>query len=454
MKMERLTPQDAAILALEDDISAAHGLTIGIFEGPEPDYDDIVDRVADRVRLVPRYRQRLMTVPFGLERPVWVDDPNFSIDFHVRHTALAGRRTRDPFNAFVSRCLSQRLDRGKPLWELWIVSGLPKKQWAIVSKVHYAVIDGVSGTDVLGLLADNIKPNSRVGTSMPSPLPRSRELVTDAITDLMFDPFESMVVAREIAAKPIRVMRRILGGITEHPDPNGLGRAVGPHRKWQSAKVDLDDLRAIRAAHSCSTTDVILAGVAGGIRRYLIENGKPIPTSVKVLLPLSVGAASGGLSGQVTTLVASLPIAEPDGPTRLRLIHEQTSAGALRTGAIAGRVLRRQENFIAPSILAQGVRTTMLEMDSHRSVDTVAINVPGPIETIRVLDHRMVEAYPVIPLPGGVQISMAAMSLGEVVYFGITSDFDSTKGLRHAAAGVVESIAELLQTHTASSAQA
>lgn len=438
-----MTPKDASILELEDDYSAAHGLSIGVFDGPEPDFDDVLDRVADRVRLVPRYRQRLLSVPFGIERPVWVDDPTFSVDFHVRHTALPGRRDRDPFNAFISRCLSQRLDRGKPLWELWMVSGLPNKQWAIVSKVHYAIIDGVSGTDVLGLLADGIEAHEMIGQSMPAPLPGPRELVTDAVGDLMFDPFESLTVAREVVSKPLRLAKRVVSGVTEQRDPNGMGRAVGPHRKWQSARVELDDLRAIRSAHSCSTTDVILAGVAGGIRRYLVENGKPLPTTINVLVPLAIGAASGGISGQVTTLTARLPIAEPDGGTRLQIINDQTRSGAARSGAIAGRVLRRQEDFVAPSILAQGVRSAMLETRGRRDVDTVAINVPGPVETINVLGHPLIEAYPVIPLPGRVQIAMAAMSLRDVVYFGITGDFDSTKGLRHAAAGVVDSIAEL-----------
>ncbi len=441
--MERLTPQDTAILNLEDDISAAHGLTIAVFDGPEPEFDDVVDRVADRVRLVPRYRQRILTVPFGIERPVWVDDPNFSIDFHVRHTALPGRRNRAPLNAFISRCLSQRLDRGKPLWEVWMVSGLPNKQWALVSKIHYVVNDGVSGADVLGLLSDNIDANSTIGTSMPAPLPGPRQLLTHAVSDLMFDPVESFTVAREIVAKPVRMIQRLTSSLTHQADPNGLGRAVGPHRKWQSARVDLDDLRAIRSANSCSTTDVILAGVAGGIRRYLLDNGKPVPESIEVLVPLSVGAASSGLTGKVTTLRASLPIAETDPFVRLQMIHEQTSSGALKTGAIAGRVLRRQENFVAPSILAQGMQSTMLDMANRRRVDTVAINVPGPAETITILGHPMVETYPVIPLPGGVQIAVAAMSLGDVVYFGITADFDSTKGLRHAAAGIVESIEEL-----------
>lgn len=442
--MERMTPQDYEILRLEDDVTAAHGLSIGIFDGPEAGYDEIVERVADRVRLVPRYRQRLLEVPFDLERPVWVDDPNFSIDFHVRHTALPSRKNRDPFNAFISRALSQRLDRGKPLWELWVVSGLPKKQWAIVSKVHYAIIDGVSGTDVLGLLSDDIEAHATVGRGMPAPLPKPSRLISDAVTDLLFDPVETFRAVKSVMTKPMKVAQSITSNLLEAGDPNSLGRAVGPHRKFQSAKVSLDDLRTVRNTYDCSTTDVILAAVAGGIRSYLDENGKPLPASIEVVVPLAVGAATGGLSGQVTTLTARLPIEEPDPVARLMAIHEQTSSGAVRSGAIAGRVLRRQENFVAPSILAQGVRSTMLETRGRRSPDTVVINVPGPKETIEVLGRPMVETYPVVPLATGVQISMAAMSLQGTVYFGITSDFDSTKGLRHASTGVIDAVAELL----------
>lgn len=442
--MERMTPKDAAILELEDDVSAAHGLTIGIFEGPQPSFDDLQDRIEDRIRLVPRYRQRLMDVPLGIERPVWVDDPNFSIDFHVRATALPKRRGRDPFNAFVSRCLSQRLDRGKPLWELWIVSGLPKRQWALVSKVHYTVIDGVSGADILGLLADDIEVHSTIGQRMPRPLPGNGALLLDAVGDLVFDPLESARVAWNIANTPIRTMKRLTAGAQRAASPDALSRSAGPHRKWQSAVVPLDDLRAVRNKHGCSTTDVILAAVGGGIRNYLVEVGRPLPEMITVVVPLAVGAASAGISGQVTTLTAQLPIAEEDPAVRLGVIHAQTSSGAARTGATAGRTLRRQENFVAPSILAQGVRSTMLETGSNDRVDTVAINVPGPEQSIEVLGKEMVETYPVIPLPGRVQIAMAAMSLRDDVYFGITADYDTVQGLRHASAGVVAEVASLL----------
>jgi hypothetical protein len=186
------------------------------------------------------------------------------------------------------------------------------------------------------------------------------------------------------------------------------------------------------------------AAVGGGIRNYLKVNGKPIPKSVDALVPLAVGAASGHMSGQISTLAGRLPIAEDDPVARLMEIHAQTSSGAAKSGAIAGDVLRRQDDFVAPTILSQGVRSTMLEARDRRSFDTVAVNVPGPAHTIDVLNRSMVEAYPVIPLPGRVQIAMAAMSLGDQVYFGITSDWDTTKGLRYAAAGVTDAIEELL----------
>ncbi len=442
--MERMTQQDYDILSLEDDVVAAHGMTVAIFDGPEPAFDDVLLRITDRVRLVPRYRQRLLEVPFDIERPVWVDDATFSIDFHVRHTALPKRTDRDPFNAFISRALSQRLDRGKPLWELWLVSGLPKKKWALVSKAHYSIIDGVSGTDILGLLSDDIEVPSGIGQSMMRPLPTDRKLLLDAATDLVFDPVESFRAVKSLTSRPLRMAQRFSAGMFKSVDPNGLGRAIGPHRKWQSANVSLDDLRRIRSVHDCSTTDAILASIGSGIRRYLVETGKPVPARIDVLVPLSVGAATGGLSGQVTTLTAALPIGLKDPFERLKLIHEQTSKGARQNGALAGRVLRRQENFVAPSILAQGVRSTMLETRTQAMPDTVAINVPGPAETINVLGHPMVETYPVIPLPGGVQIAVAAMSLGNTVYYGITSDFDSTKGLHHVSAGITGAAKELL----------
>lgn len=441
--MERLTPKDTSILRLEDDISAAHGLTVGVFDGPEPDFNELRDRVAERVPMVPRYRQRLVEVPLDLERPVWVNDPNFSVEFHVRHKALPAKRKVEGFNTLIGQMLSQRIDRGKPLWSLHLVSGLPGKRWALISKVHYSILDGVSGTDLLGLLADDVEAMTMTSQQMPDRLPSNRDLVTDAVADLVFNPMESYRVSLGLARKPMRAIKHLAASMQAR-DADRIGDAIGPHRRWALAKVSLNDLRKIREANDCSTTDVILASVAAGIHSHLQAAGKPIPTSINALVPLSVGAASGGFSGQMTTLTAELPLIVDSPQDRLRMIHAQTSAGATKTGAIAGAVLRRQGHFVAPSIMGQGVRATMLEARDRRDIDTVVINVPGPAETIEILGKSMVEAYPVIPLPGRVRIAFAAMSLGDEVQFGITGDWDTAADLEPAARGIEAAVVELL----------
>lgn len=441
--MERLTPKDTAILRLEDDMSATHGMTVGVFEGPEPDFHDVRNRVAERVPLVPRYRQRLVEVPFDIERPVWVNDPNFSVDFHVRHKALPAKRKPEELEALLGQMLSHRIDRGKPLWSLHMVSGLPKKRWALISKVHYSILDGVSGTDLLGMLADDVEAGTIGKRQLPDQLPSNRSLITDAVADIVLDPMESYRVSLGLARKPLRTFKRFAASLTP-PSADRLGDAAGPHRRWALATVSLNDLRKVREAHDCSTTDVILAAIASGVKAHLDAAGKPVPGDIKALVPLAVGAASGGMSGQITTVSARLPLRVGDPAERLRIIHGQTSTGAAKTGAIAGEVLRRQGHFVAPTIMGQGVRATMLSARDKRDIDTVAINVPGPAETIDVLGHPMVEAYPVIPLPGRVRLAFSALSLGDQVQFGITGDWDTTDDLTAAARGIEAAVSELL----------
>ena len=441
--MERLTPKDTAVLRVENDLIAAHGLTVGVFAGPEPDFAKIRERVAERVPYVPRYRQRLVEVPLEIERPVWVNDPNFRVEFHVRHKALPAKGKPEAFRTLVGQMLSQRIDRGKPLWSLHMVSGLPKKRWALISKVHYAIVDGVSGTDLLGLLGDEIETGPPITRQMPDRLPSERELVTDALGELLLNPMESWRVSLGLARRPARILRRVVADL-QPGDPAHLGEALGPHRRWARATVALSDLRKIREANDCSTSDVILACVAAGVHGHLAEAGKPIPPSINALVPLAVGAATGGLTGQISTLTAELPLIVDEPQDRLTAIHRQTSAGAAKTGAIAGEVLRRQGHFVAPTIMGQGVRATMLSAREKRHIDTVAINVPGPVESIEVLGHPMTEAYPVIPLPGRMRLAFAALSLGENVQFGITADWDTIDDVQPAADAIEQAVRDLL----------
>lgn len=443
--MERLTPIDAEILSTENDRSAAHGISIGVFDGPEPSFDDLCDLVAERVKLVPRYRQRLVEVPFGMARPVWVDDPHFSIDFHVRHTALPRRKKADALAMLVSRLLSQRLDRGKPLWELWMVSGLKDGHWALVSKVHYAVIDGVSGTDLFGLLHDDIVPISKGDTFTAKPLPTPARLASDAVTENMFNPFEAMRTAQDLMVQPLRTFRRGVGSALAGARRSEFGASSGPHRRWQRLRVPLDDVRDVRKLHDCTTTDVILAAITGGIRHFLLEHGERVPAELSTLLPLSVASEATGFTHDVTALLARLPVGNDSPIHRLDIISDQTALSAASEGAIAGDSLRRQEHFSTPTVMAMGVRATLLE--AHRKgrgrVDTVTINMPGPSETQTVLGRELLKAYPVVPLVANVRMAFAVMSYRNDLSFGITGDWDTTPHLGLVADGIRSTIQDL-----------
>lgn len=441
--MERITPDDAALLHLENEVSAVHGITVGVFEGPEPTFDDLFDHVGARVPLVPRYRQRLVDVPFGLERPVWVDDPHFRLEYHVRHTALPYRRDDNALASLVSRLLSQRLDRTKPLWELWMVSGLKDGHWAIISKVHYALIDGVSGTDLFGLLLDDAATGSLPDDDFqPPPLPGARELLPQAAMDLMFNPIERYRATRRAALTPFRLGRQAVDSV--RPQQRTPFRTdIGPNRRWERLQLPLGDLRAIRDQQSCTTSDVILAAICGGIRHYLFELGEAIPSKLSALIPLAVASEETSFKHEVTALRTDLPIGTDDPIARLDSIGAQTRITASSEGALAGEALRRQDQFSAPTLMATGVRAAMREGRRAKGVDTVIVNVPGPAERQSVLGHELLKAYPVVPLTAQVRVAFAAMSYRDVLSIGITGDWDTAPDLHLLADGIRAAVTDL-----------
>lgn len=447
--MERLTPVDLEILGTESHRSASHGITIGVFEGPEPSFDEFSDLVAERVPLIPRYRQRLVRVPFDLARPVWVDDPHFSLSFHVRHTALPRRKSEDALAMLVSRLLSQRLDRGKPLWELWMVSGLKDDHWALISKVHYSVIDGVSGADIFGILHDDVIFTPGPDTFAPAALPSATKLASEAVVENVFNPVSGLRSATDRMVGPMRLGRRAMASVVAGARGSDFGEALGPHRRWQRLRIPLDEARTVRKLHACTTTDVILAAIAGGIRHYLCEQGEPIPRHLSTLLPLSVASEATGFTHDVTALLAKLPVGIADPIARLDTITAQTALSATSEGAIAGDSLRRQEHFNTPTVMAMGVRAALLE--AHRKgrgrVDTVAINMPGPAEMQTVLGRPLLKAYPAVPLVANVRMAFAVLSYQDDLSFGITGDWDTTPELGLVADGIRATITAL--THPA-----
>lgn len=442
---ERLTPADAALLHIEDDVSAVHGMTIGVFAGPQPSFDDIQDHVAERIRLVPRYRQRLVEVPYHLERPVWVDDPHFTIDFHVRNTALPARRDVDALSALVTRLQSQRMDRSKPLWEVWLVSNLRDDHWALISKVHYAMIDGVWGTDLFGLLLDEAPDMPTSEGFDPPPLPSERDMIAGAVVDRLFNPVETTQSLFQLATTPWRLAARGVDRLVARTDDHGFEDiTVGPHRRWHRCQAPLALFRKARELHDCSTNDVILACITGGIRHYLLEQGRTIPRSLRALIPLAIASEDTGFQQEVAATMVRLPIGIEDPLARLDTI---TAHSALRTrakGAVTADSFRRSHQFSTPTVLAQGVRAALGRAHSSVRVDTVAVNVPGPAETQHLFGRELLKVYPVIPLASGVPIAVAAISYGDDVSFGITGDYDSTPGIGTIATGIVASLHDLV----------
>jgi WS/DGAT/MGAT family acyltransferase len=441
--MERMSPADAAFLHLEDDLSAMHNVTLAVFAGPEPDFDELVERVRGRVGLVPRSSQRLLEVPFRLERPVWVDDPHFSVHYHVRHTALAPGDTDRALSALMGRVLSQRLDRTKPLWELWVVSGLPDGRWALLSKMHFAAIDGVSGTDVLPLLADDL----HVGDLIPPPrseaVPSGATLLARGVADLLLDPVERFRAARRVVTTPRRLAGQLRAQFVPQVVAGPLRGPIGPHRRWSPARLPLSELRAARQVHGGTTNDIVLACMTAGLRHHLVSHDIHPTTAATALVPVALTPGGAAFANQMQALHVDLPVHLADPLERLQAISAATARTIGAAAAVPGDVLRSLPSLTTATLCALGVRAAVRTVVKQGGADTVIVNVPGVDHDVEVLGRPLVEMFPVPPLAAGVRVSMGAISHGPTVFVGLTGDWDSMAELPDVAAAVEAGLAEL-----------
>ena len=439
--MERLTHEDASFLRIEDHVTAMHGMTVAVFEGPEPSFDELLARMARRVSLVPRLRQRVLDVPGGFERPVWVDDPHFSLDYHMRHTGLPTNGTMSDVQAIAGRILSQRLDRGKPLWEMWMIDGLPDGRWAVLSKAHHSMVDGVSGTDPLTLVIDGLGEGPPVDDEWDPPaLPTEAQLLGQGLLELMFDPAHQVRFARR---KVISPTRRALSMFNPQAASKGgrLVGAVGSFRRWGTASVSSELIRTARDALDVSTNDVVLALVSAGFRSMLEASGVTIPKTIRTLVPLAV-ATGTQFKNEISSLEADLPVGEADLSAAIIAINAQTRDVEREHRAVAGNTLASLRGLSAPTVATLGLRS------AHRTarfadVSTVTVNVPGPAEEVRLLDRPMVSIYPAVPLVSKVRISVGVMSYIDEFYFGVTGDNDAGLEVDALTTGIAEAAESL-----------
>lgn len=438
--MDHMSPVDSMFLSVEDGISHMHVGSCAVFEGPAPEYRDVVALIASKLPLIPRYRQKVRDVPGGLGRPVWVDDPHFNLEYHVRHSALPPRGSTADLDNLMGRLMSQELDRHRPLWEAWMIEGLPDGQWALISKVHHCMVDGVSGTELMATLLDPSRdtPAAAPDDWLPAPEPSDAALLAESIGRLLRSPFEQARALRALARTPRRAageLRAIVDGLVNtrahlgpRHDVSIVGR-IGPHRRWASAEVELTDVKAIKQALGGTVNDVVLAAIAGAFRDLLLARSEdPDRAVLRSLVPVSVRAAGDVRpSNQVSAMIAELPIGVADPVARLAATRAEMERLKASHQADTMSALTSLAGIAAPAVVAALVRgaDTLARRLPQRVVDTVTTNVPGPQVPLYAVGRQMTSYLPLVPLAQGVRIGVAIMSYNGRVSFGVTGDYDS-----------------------------
>ena len=452
--MDWMSPMDASFLHIEGPANPMHIGGLSIFEGPAPPFERLEEMVRSKLPRVPRYRQKVRFVPFGLGRPVWVDDPYFNLGYHLRHTALPAPGTEPILRRSAARIFAQRLDRSKPLWEIWMIEGLSKGRWALLSKVHHCMVDGVSATDLMAVMFDDGSASDADDAWDPGPEPTGAELVVRTLTRRTLDPSEQWRTVRAAVRAPRASLAQAQDLLRAASSSTGLLRPlgsssltgrIGPHRTWACADVRLSDVKAVRAALGGTVNDVVLTLVSGGLRDLLESRGEPVANrSIRALVPVSVRKPGerGTYNNRVSAMFAELPVGVADPVARLRIVRAQMDGLKQSKQAVAGDVLTSLSGFAPPMLLALGAR--LAARSPSLGVQTGVTNVPGPQQPLQTLGRRLLESFPFVPLIGNVRISIAIFSYDGGLYFGVTGDYDSSNDIEVLTDGVDRAMAALL----------
>lgn len=459
-RYDRLSALDASFLHLERLEYPMHVGALSIFEGG-PLFDaggrlrisEIRDLVQSRLSRMPRFRRRLMHVPYDQGRPIWVDDDRFDITYHVRHTALPRPGTWEQLVALTTRVQENLLDRERPLWELWFVEGLEDGNVALVQKTHHALIDGVSGVDVATLLLDpspdHVPPVPDDWT--PEPAPSPAQLLVDTLVERVTEPTEIVRSVRRM----LRVPRRALAQAGELAQSFGtmLSRDViapvtsingrtGRHRRLSTVRVPLSDVKEIRAGLGGTVNDVVLCGVAGGLHRLFAHRREPTEgLKLRVMVPVSIRSDDerGTLGNKVSAMFVSLPVGPMPVRDRLAAVTAQTQHLKERHQAVGADFLINMTGFAAPTLISLAARL----VHRQRLLNLVVTNVPGPQFPLYMMGARLLEAFPIVPLTRNLTVVVGILSYDGTLHFGLWGDRDAAADLEVLAGGIDDAFAEL-----------
>jgi diacylglycerol O-acyltransferase / wax synthase len=464
---DRLTATDASFLAQEGPTSHMHVGAVMIFEGPAPAFDALADHVRARLHLVPRFRQKLAFPPLETGRPLWVDDPSFNLEYHVRDTALPAPGSEAQLRALAARVHSQALDRSKPLWELWLVHNLDGGRFAVITKTHHALVDGVAGVDLATVLFDLTRDPSRVEHGdrawTPQPTPSGVQMAARGVRGVLELPLAATARAVGAATRPSAALhetREALEGLGEvvwaglNPAPSTpLNVEIGPHRRLVTVRQELAVLKEIKNALGGTVNDVVLTVVTGALQKWLRSRGvRTEGLELRALVPVSIRARDEHhqLGNRLAAMRAPLPVYIEDPIARLQVVRQAMDGLKESKQAVGAEVLAGMQALAPPTILAQASRLNF----STRLFNLLVTNVPGPQFPLYVLGRELQDLFPVAFLPKGHALAVAVMSYDGGMDFGLLGDYDAMPDLDAFGELLAESAEELLAAARERSAKA
>jgi WS/DGAT/MGAT family acyltransferase len=454
MSSDRLSGLDSSFLHLEHGPAHMHVASTTLFEGPTPGYVELCDHIESRLHLVPRFRQKLRMVPYGQGRPKWVDDPQFNLRYHIRHTALPDPGSEEQLQIFAARVFSQRLDRSKPLWEMWLVDKLEGGRFALVTKSHHCLVDGVSGVDITNVLFDTARDPEAVPQAepwTPHPEPSDAQMLGEALIERATSPAEIVRGARRVFRGPRRIARGLIdaaeaagafarAGLAAPASPFNV--EIGPYRRFATVRTDLAELKRIKNLAGGTVNDVVLAAVAGALGRYLRQHGHSTHSlELRAMVPISVRTADeqGALGNRVSSFMAPLPVWCDDPAERLRLVSETMGDLKQSKQAVGATLMTELADFAPPTIAGQAARL----QSRQRFFNLVVTNVPGPQFPLYLLGRELEAIFPMVPLAQRQAVCFGIMSYNGQVNFGLIGDYDAIADLEALGNDLEASLAEL-----------
>jgi WS/DGAT/MGAT family acyltransferase len=454
---DRLTAVDASFIAQEGPSAHMHIGAVMILQGPAPAYEELVDHVRSRLHLVPRFRQKLAFPPVETGRPLWVDDPNFNLEYHVRDTALPAPGSEAQLRALAARVHSQALDRSKPLWEMWLVHGLEGDRFALISKTHHALVDGVSGVDLATVLFDLTPVPSAVehpdSPWRARPTPSGLDMAARGVRGLVALPFGAAARAVDAVTHPgdaLHSTREALEGLGEvvwaglNPAPaTPLNVEIGPHRRLVWVRHELSDFKLVKDALGGTVNDVVLATMAGALQKWLRSRGvRTEGLELRALVPVSIRARDEHhrLGNRIAAMRAPLPVYVEDPVARLQVVRHAMEGLKDSKQALGAEVIAGMQALAPPTIFAQASRLNF----STRLFNLLVTNVPGPQFPLYVLGRKLQDLFPVAFLPSKHALAVAMMSYDGGMDLGLLGDYDAMPDLERLGEMVSESLDELV----------